>query len=128
MKPKKIDRKKVDSVVQFPREDCECLQRLFVEVLAVGNERRECLRVSVVAIEKLRGRYAEVFADVKEAGHRRKRTTVFDVVDVAGVLSDGQAHIPRGNALALAQLGQPFSKLFLVHVASPLTLYTIKEE
>ena len=63
----KIDRKKVDSVVQFPREDCECLQRLFVEVLAVGNERRECLRVSVVAIEKLRGRHAEVFADVEKA-------------------------------------------------------------
>ena len=61
--------------------------------------------------------WVTLFADVEEVLHCREILPAFDTIDIAGILPDGQAHIPRRNAFAHPQLGQTLRKpLFILNL------------
>lgn len=76
-----------------------------VEPAQLAGEGLQGHGVGEVRGEELSGGHAQVVADVEKHGHGGEADTVFDVIDVPGALTQGQAHVPGGHALCLSQLG-----------------------
>ena len=67
-------------------------------------------RSRVAEVKKVGGGDFEVFANEKETLHGGERSSALDIVDIARILPDGQAHLPGGNAPRVAQIRQPSGK------------------
>ena len=65
-----------------------------------------------ILVEKLLGRNAEKFTYIKKACERGKRPPVFDFVDVAFALAQGETHVPGRYTFLHPQLRQPGVKPF----------------
>ena len=72
-------------------------------------------RIMRVSIEKFLRRNREKFTNIKEIGHSGKGFSIFNGVDISGVLTDGETHVSCGNAFVYAELGKTLGKVFLVH-------------
>lgn len=73
-------------------------------------------RVRVFPVEKFLGSDTEVFTDVKEALHRGQGFFVFDLVDIAIVLSDGERHIASRDIFLYPQLRDTVLCELLMHL------------
>lgn len=71
-------------------------------------EGADFFRMRRLQIEKFHWGDIQIVTDFKKIGHGRECLIVFNAVDVAGVLPEGKAHIPCGNALCHTQLYQSF--------------------
>ena len=74
----------------------------------------QVLRLFVGRVKKFGGRDVEVFANIEKVLHLRERPPVFNPVDVARILPQGQAHFARGDLFLTAQLRQAQRKKLLV--------------
>ena len=77
------------------------LQRGGVQLLQVRYQLPELSRIDVTLIKKLLRRDTEIFTDIEQTLQRRQSFPVFDLVDVAVVLSQRQRHIAGGDILRL---------------------------
>ena len=69
-----------------------------------------------LCVEEVLGPDAEIVANAEKAGHGGQGPAVFDLVDIALALAQGQAHIPGGNALLHPELDQPLGEpLCVIH-------------
>ena len=98
-------------------EDMLCL--LGGEFFQFGQQFPGLLGSDGVAVEKLLGGDAEIFTYVEKSCKGREGPFVFDLVDVAFALAQGQTHVPGGNTLLQPKLCHPVVKpLDLVHAAT----------
>lgn len=65
-----------------------------------------------ILVEKLLGRNAEKFTYIKKACERGERPPVFNFVDVAFALAQGETHVPGRYTFLHPQLRQPGVKPF----------------
>ena len=70
-----------------------------IEVFELFCESTDFFGMICIQIEKFHGGDVQIVTDFKKARHGRKCFIIFNAVDVAGVLPEGKAHIPCGNAL-----------------------------
>ena len=81
------------------------------------------MRRSGFDIKKILRGDTEVFTDIKEAGHGRQGTPVFDFIDIAFALTERKAHISCGNAFLCPKISQSLRKPFhVIHIVHP-TVY-----
>ena len=74
----------------------------------------ELFGVIIFLLKKFLGCYLEVFADVKEALHRREGVFVLYAVDITAVLPYGQTHGAGRYFLLLSQCGKSLRKKIFI--------------
>ena len=75
--------------------DCRDVVELFaVQLFKVLDHFLNLFRILVFRVEKLPRRDVQVFAYIEKSSHGRQCLAILYIIDVAGILSDGQAHIP----------------------------------
>ena len=101
--------------------DCRDVVELFaVQLFKVLDHFLNLFRISVFRVEKLPRRDVQVFAYIEKSSHGRQCLAILYIIDVAGILSDGQAHVPCRYSLFATKLRQTQRELLFRHSISPL--------
>lgn len=101
---------------QVPDELDDMLRLLGRELAQEGLELAGLAGGFQLRVEEILGPDAEIVANAEKAGHGGQGPAVFDLVDIALALAQGQAHIPGGNALLHPELDQPLGEpLCVIH-------------
>ena len=78
-----------------------------IQPFQAGQHFGSLFRGLCVEVEEIAGGDVEVLADIEKTSHGGQRLPAFDVADVAGVLSESEAHFTRRHPFLNSELGQP---------------------
>lgn len=112
-----LDNVLFDKSLYYIRNAVKMIGVKFFQIVKDGTD---LFGIFAVGVKKIFRGNAEILAYIEKSCHRGQSFAILNVVDIARVLTDRKAHIPRGNALLAAQLCKAQRKLLFCHTVSPL--------